>query len=91
MENVSVEQLEAVSGGVGCIGGTMKCPECGSKDIKATEYKLTGGHGHKGSSHKWVPPYDIGRGSFCQLFLYGFMRFLGYAHKSVHRVIVSIS
>ena len=24
-------------------------------------------------------------------FLYGFMRFLGYAHKSVHRVIVSIS
>ena len=21
----------------------MKCPECGSKDIKATEYKLTGG------------------------------------------------
>ena len=25
------------------------------------------------------------------LFLYGFMRFLGRAHKSVHRVIVSIS
>ena len=43
MENVGDEQLEAVSGGVGCIGGTMKCPECGSKDIKATEYKLTGG------------------------------------------------
>ena len=43
MENVGDEQLEAVSGGVGCIGGTMKCPECGSKDIKATEYKLTEG------------------------------------------------
>ena len=43
MENVGDEQLEAVSGGVGCIGGTMKCPGCGSKDIKATEYKLTGG------------------------------------------------
>ena len=43
MENVGDEQLEAVSGGAGCIGGTMKCPGCGSKDIKATEYKLTGG------------------------------------------------
>ena len=29
------EQLEAVSGG-GCFGGTPKCPECGSKDIKTT-------------------------------------------------------
>jgi len=27
------EQLEAVSGG-GCLGGTEKCPECGSKDVK---------------------------------------------------------
>ena len=33
MENVSDEQLEAVLGGVGCIGGTMKCPECGSKKV----------------------------------------------------------
>ena len=30
------EQLEAVSGGGGCFGGTMKCPKCGSKDISAT-------------------------------------------------------
>ena len=38
------EQLEAVSGG-GCMGGTVKCPECGSKDVKETmeEYDHTGG------------------------------------------------
>ena len=30
------EQLEAVSGG-GCFGATMKCPECGSKDVKVTD------------------------------------------------------
>ncbi len=34
------EQLEAVSGGGGCFGGTVKCPECGSKDVK-TDVKET--------------------------------------------------
>ncbi len=36
---LSDEQLEAVSGG-GC-STTVKCSECGSKDIKATEYVET--------------------------------------------------
>jgi len=34
------EQLEAVSGGGGCFGGTTKCPECGSNDVK-TDVKET--------------------------------------------------
>ena len=40
------EQLEAVSGG-GCLNKTMKCPECGSKDVKVTveEYDYPGGGG----------------------------------------------
>ena len=38
------EQLEAVSGG-GCLGLSVKCIECGSKDVKVTqeEYDLPGG------------------------------------------------
>ena len=36
---LSDEQLEAVSGG-GC-STTVKCSECGSKDIKETEYVET--------------------------------------------------
>ena len=30
------EQLEAVSGG-GCLGLTVKCSKCGSKDVKVTQ------------------------------------------------------
>ena len=39
------EQLEAVSGGGGCFGGTVKCPECGSNDVKTDvkEYYEPGG------------------------------------------------
>ena len=46
------EQLEAVSGG-GCLGGTTKCPECGSKDVKETveEYDTPGSGG--GSTTVW--------------------------------------
>ena len=40
------EQLEAVSGG-GCLGLSVKCSECGSKDVKETveEYDTPGSGG----------------------------------------------
>ena len=37
------EQLEAVSGGGGCFGGTMKCPECGSNDVKTDVKEINNG------------------------------------------------
>ena len=57
------EQLEAVSGG-GCFGGTAKCPECGSKDVKETveeyDYPDSGRGGYtvwkykcRKCGHKW--------------------------------------
>ena len=62
------EQLEAVSGG-GCFGGTPKCPECGSKDIKTTteEYNYPDGgrggftvykHKCRKCGHKWEVDKD---------------------------------
>jgi len=49
------EQLEAVSGGGGCFGGTMKCPECGSNDVKTDvkEYDGPPGTGFKTTVYKF--------------------------------------
>ena len=55
------EQLEAVSGG-GCLGLSVKCIECGSKDVKVTQEEddLPGGfktnvtkYKCKKCGHKW--------------------------------------
>ena len=48
------EQLEAVSGG-GCLGGTTKCPECGSKDVKETveEHEVNRTTGTKETVYKY--------------------------------------
>ena len=49
------EQLEAVSGGGGCFGGTAKCPECGSKDVKTDveEYDVNRTTGTKTTVYKY--------------------------------------
>ena len=49
------EQLAAVSGGGGCFGGTVKCPECGSNDVKSTveEYDVHRGTGTKTTVYKY--------------------------------------